>query len=366
YGEDALQDQIGGLNATIESGNPFVYVPVVDSTTDALGLPLADSGRVKYNANLVQSACATFDGTDDYGLSPDVSSIDLLSELTYSVWLKIDALQVMGVVATKTDASTGHRRELDVFSDGKPYLYSGSDTTKANTALTVGKWHHVAVTFVNATGEVKIYIDGVLDRTGTWVNHQGTQTVGEIKVSSTWYSAGASAPLLGSMCDLAIYNRALSEAEVVSIYNNGVSSVTANLVAWYPMAEGAGSTLYDVSGNNLHVTMYNTTDASFWSGMQDVFHYNIDKGFSLYQHATNNDLRVPYDLNGQPLSITPPSGYTLASEHPAGNWHNNAETKIQMIAGDANLAAGTFWMDSAGTLQARSYNDIVGIWNNEN
>ncbi|RMG77869.1 MAG: hypothetical protein D6711_00495, partial [Chloroflexi bacterium] len=169
----------------------------------------------------------------------------------------------------------------------------------------------------------------------------------------------------GKLFDFKLFSRALSIQEVSDLINGNLTD-TSNLVVWLPMAEGAGTTLYDVSGNNLHATLYNTSEASFWSGTQDVFHYNIDKGFSLYTHTTNNDLRVPYDLNGQPLSITPPSGYTLASEHPAGNWHNNAETKIQMMAGDANLAAGTFWMDSAGTLQARSYNDIVGIWNNEN
>ena len=82
---------------------------------------------------------------------------------------------------------------------------------------------------------------------------------------------------------------------------------------------------------NVKLTFYNHglitgTEANIWANTQDLFHYNILNGFSLYEHATSNPIRVPYSSSKTPLSITPPSGYSKTSDNPAGAYHNNAET----------------------------------------
>ncbi|RMF59851.1 MAG: LamG domain-containing protein, partial [Bacteroidetes bacterium] len=324
----------------------------------------------------MQSACATFDGVDDYVDLPapplDANgtswTVGCWFKTTDDYWRLIDWRGTGGVGAvrgvqisiyllynsfqnTRIDDGLGNYLQFDEVSTD-PYVD--------------GKWHHIALAWDSPTGTAYLYLDGILAYSKTnsaLANADLTSQPGVWRLGAA--SNNGSQQFQGSACGFFFYDRLLSASEIAELYNTGfVSGVTP--AAYYPCSEGIGSTLYDVSGNNLHATLYNISEPSFWANTQDVFHYNIDKGFSLYTHATDPDLRVPYDLNGQPLSITPPTGYTLASEHPAGDWHNGAETKIQMPAADANLAAGTFWMDSAGTLQARSYNDIVGIWNNEN
>jgi hypothetical protein len=64
-------------------------------------------------------------------------------------------------------------------------------------------------------------------------------------------------------------------------------------------------------------------------GLQNVFHYNILQGYSLYEHATSDSIKVPYGSDGQPLTITPPTGYTLTEHRPAGKYHNGAESSWQ-------------------------------------
>lgn len=58
---------------------------------------------------------------------------------------------------------------------------------------------------------------------------------------------------------------------------------------------------------------------------QDLYHANLLQGYSLYEHATSNPIKVPYS-NGSPLAITPPTGYTLTEDRPSGKYHNGAET----------------------------------------
>ncbi|RMG82858.1 MAG: hypothetical protein D6712_13980, partial [Chloroflexi bacterium] len=342
-------------NYGYSEGTGGALVPRDESnpTHDVLGNTLQYSGRVKYNANLVQSNCATFDGVNDYAITSPNSVTDWFDGIKISARIKTtDATTgYANAIVSKSPSGTSAYFGYTLYiSDGKLYASRGDGTSfqiqSSSFIVNDGYWHDVSIQFIN--GNFVFTVDGQSETYTDILLNQGAPQAAGLEVNIGGFDAYTPAAFNGEICDVKIEDQ------------NG------NIIAWWPLAEGAGSVLYDVSSNGLHATMYNTSEASVWVNTQDYLHYNIDKGFSLYTHATNNDLRIPYNANGQPLSITPPTGYTLASEHPAGNWHNNAETKIQMMAGDANLAAGTFWMDSAGTLQARSYNDIVGIWNNEN
>lgn len=88
-----------------------------------------------------------------------------------------------------------------------------------------------------------------------------------------------------------------------------------------PMAECAGLINYDSLGNSDGTIV--GTESAIWASNQDLYHYNLLNGYSLYEHATTNLIRVPYQL-----SITPPTGYTLTEDRPSGKWHNGAETKV--------------------------------------
>ncbi len=65
------------------------------------------------------------------------------------------------------------------------------------------------------------------------------------------------------------------------------------------------------------------------------------EGFTTYGHATEPDIRVPYGLDGNPIAITPPAGYSVVSENPAVTGHNGAETQIDFTAGTSDVP----WMN---------------------
>lgn len=110
---------------------------------------------------------------------------------------------------------------------------------------------------------------------------------------------------------------------------------------FYPLASGYGSTCYDVSGNGNHGTVTGSTP---WSS-QNTYHYNIMNGFEYYSDISGNIIRVPYLLSGG--QITPViAGFTKRNNHPAGSWHNFAESWIDMDPGDTGATALDVWNKS--------------------
>lgn len=89
-----------------------------------------------------------------------------------------------------------------------------------------GKWHHIAVTRNAATGEKKVYIDGVIDVQGTAA--QGGQL--DASAFRLGYSETAGNPFVGQVDDFRIYDSVLSQLEVQSIMANP----SVSMVLGYP------------------------------------------------------------------------------------------------------------------------------------
>jgi surface protein len=91
----------------------------------------------------------------------------------------------------------------------------------------------------------------------------------------------------------------------------------------YNFAEGGGDTAFDASGNGNHGTLINAVS---WT-KQDIYHYNFENGYSLYQHNTdtvaNPDIRVPLGINPAITNYT-----KIEDVKPSQRNHNGAETKI--------------------------------------
>jgi hypothetical protein len=89
-----------------------------------------------------------------------------------------------------------------------------------------------------------------------------------------------------------------------------------------PFSEGGGATLHNNAGTT-HGTL--TGDATvFWSKTQDVFHYNLTKGFTL-----NGAVKIPAKNATQ-------DALGNALTNPAGKWYNMAETGVDFSGGIAS------------------------------
>jgi hypothetical protein len=207
---------------------------------EASGTTIADSGGSNHPGTLTQSA--TYGQTGALGseaankaMSFSTGSITANAAETqpdtFSVeaWVKTTSTTGgrnlgMGNAAGAT-ASTTVDRQLYLSPDGKVRFGVGANktTVASSAALNNGAWHHVVGTFTTGNNGMKLYVDGVLQgsdkattalKTGYW--RAGAETMsGWLGNPGQYY--------VGSLDELAVYDRVLTPAEVTSHFNNATN-----------------------------------------------------------------------------------------------------------------------------------------------
>ncbi len=132
------------------------------------------------------------------------------------------------------------------------------DNVTLNTGVTDTNWHHVAVTKAGTT--VFFYIDGVAHSVPTYNTTYNFSSGAAIGARGDNLNSG----FFGAIDELAVYNRALSAAEVQSIYSASSAGKCSQsqtcvpgpsgLVTWW---QGAGNALDSVDSN--HGTLVGNT-----------------------------------------------------------------------------------------------------------
>ena len=182
------------------------------------------SGDVRNNTNGAWGAgqlggSLAFDGSDDDISVPSTASLQPTS-LTVSSWIKPENNNDWGWVAGEGD---NFGLYVDQGFGGKWlyfYLYNGTTWVNAhvnNAPIFDGQWHHVAATFDQATGEIKIYADAV-------------EIASSLVAGSITYSRGSgfhigsmrgSRHFKGRIDDVRLYDRVLDSASIAAVSNDG-------------------------------------------------------------------------------------------------------------------------------------------------
>jgi hypothetical protein len=245
----------------------------------------------------------------------------------------------------QSDSASGGARgtlnlgDFDMCYKGSAFLNDDKITVVAgatvhSTATIDTGFHSVAISKSGTTYE--IYIDGVSDSTHTLTDVSiGVGTM----FGTSWE---------GIFYDYKIYETQLSDANVLLVHNGTYTATEPAL--WIPAQEAGGGVLYDKSGNGKDATQGSLGaggEAVAWGQTQDFNHDAIYLGYSLFGHATNLDVYVPYEADGTTLTITPQTGYTNTYDAVGctaqGDLHNGALTSIKQsdgneaILGDSDL-----------------------------
>ncbi|MDX9701577.1 MAG: LamG domain-containing protein [Candidatus Auribacterota bacterium] len=219
--------------------------------------------------NTICGNALRLDGYMDYVRFPDSASFVLGTTYTYEFWYKADTLSG-GFIFNKW--KSGYEDKQVAF-DGYGKLFNFSyrwdplTTVNTVTAINVGTWYHFAVTYSNNT--VKMYIDGVLNVTATRTISNIADSNGAVYIGRNADRGLGNNTLDGVIDEFRFYNRALSAAEVLQSYNDGVAGVKstvsrAGLQAEWSFDEGAGTTVGDSSGKNNTGTFGTGSSAPTW------------------------------------------------------------------------------------------------------
>lgn len=327
--------------------------------------------------------------------------IDLGSDLNKNFWIHTTPTGLAKGVVIGVGDGTAHEVTHEFVDDPNTVAKDERDD-----------WHHVAAVY--GGGFLLLYVDGKFV----------TSMQAPISEEAALFSIGSRRDQTGFfdglLDDVRIYDRLLTQTELISTKDITASKLTEGLVAYWKFDEGLGSKVFDISNNNMDGSLNGTqfsddtpevkngamTDVTgyyFIEGInysqEQVFQARPQKSFyknyslefnAAYQSCaelTNFDLPDtshieltvhPFDLNRTQSILSKVQGgsdaFNLFLENGQYKLTINGETQLlgnataayQHLAFSLNATTGelTYYLDG-NLVSTLTYADLSGTWNGE-
>lgn len=140
------------------------------------------------------------------------------SGLTVNFWLKLDANTGDATIMCQYNNYQGFYVGV-ASGDTLEINYGGSASLKlTDNRLTKEQWHNVCLVYNYTTGKLQVWIDGV-KLSNSWNCSKFSASNANLTFGMT--STGGSFYLNGSIDQVRLYNRALSDDEIATLWNGG-------------------------------------------------------------------------------------------------------------------------------------------------
>lgn len=223
-----------------ESGSGIVL-------TQVMALPTLTADR-----NGIANAAYSFDGSKSGFKYPTSAKFPLgNSDLTISAWVYMLNGGIPRVITSWGTDTTGQKKEIVLYQATINDVICLGITNGVDSVTTEfpgnpgGKWFHVAVSV--KSGNAKLYINGILgvSKAITFNIQNGTLGDAAFGIATDMVSAAVGLNYFGgSLDDISIYNRALTDQEILYVKNckstknsaptfTSAPSVTANVAVQY-------------------------------------------------------------------------------------------------------------------------------------
>jgi gliding motility-associated-like protein len=253
------------------------------STTDRFG-----------NAN----SAYLFNGIDQFITT--TKSYNNPSDYSFSIWFKTNTLvggRLVGFGDSQTGASSNRDRMLWMENSGKLNfgVNPGGINTVLKSPLTYNDdiWHQAVVT-ASSTAGIRLYVDGLLVASNSTVL-EGQNYTGYWRINQDltgWGSSPSSNFFQGSMDNIQIYERAITNSEITTIFN---------------VPDGASSNSPVCVGGTLNLSAVSLSGASYsWTGPNGFTSTSQNPSVNAMSAATSGTYSVTI-TNGGCSAI----GYTL-------------------------------------------------------
>ena len=311
-------------------------------------------------SDAIYGGALNLDGSNDYVNIPKPT----LNSFTIEYWVKSTQAspsgtqwyQGNGIVDVEvgggtTDFGTVLLNNKLAFGVGNPDI-----TIQSTTSINTGNWIHVAATWDGTTGEMKLYINGVLE--ASTIGATGTRSappsirIGSIQTGINYFN--------GTIDELRIWNSVRSQSDIQSNMNSEIGT-SSSLVEYYRFNQGnlngtntSITSLTDISGNNNTGTLYNFglagTTSNWTTGKitaPGTYYYRVEI-------QSTGCATVAYSSVGTVSVVAPPTGGSVSSGGISGTitltGYTGTVTKWQK-----SIDGGTVWTDITNTSTTYSY-----------
>ena len=244
-------------DGTDSSGNS--YTLTTSAAPDYVAAKFGNGGDFEYSSHeylsIANASCA---------------NLEISGSQTWSVWVKPESLVGNSNIMCKRGAGTFKRMYLDGSYRPKFDLQglTGDDQVESDTPVVAGNWYHIVGVYNSSATTHSIFVNGVKMKEVT-ASGSATDTDGDFAVGKdTTYADSYNFD--GIIDDAAIWDRALTDAEVLGLYAGGADVRFSS--------DSAGSTQLAHE-----VVSYSTEDstAEIWVKIPTVS-YNADTVFYMW------------------------------------------------------------------------------------
>jgi hypothetical protein len=221
------------------------YYALDGDVTDGSGNGL--DGTIIGDPNFVEGIfglALDFNGDDYVDCNTNDELNNLSDAMTVSTWVNIRSINNTWMVLVNK-GETAWRLGINNGTSAIHYGFTGGDRgwQQANTAteLVLGEWYHVAATYDTIVG-AQVYLNGVVDASNSDL---GGVSTNEMPLLLGENPEATGRFLDGILDEVMIYNRALSEGEILYLATPPQDPGTEGLVAYYPL----DGDVTDASGN---------------------------------------------------------------------------------------------------------------------
>lgn len=187
-------------------------------TVSGTAVPTAD-GKI--------GGAGLFDGSG-WIVVPDADSLHPTDELTCAVWVfptgladGVTMLPSPGIVSKREAFGANVAFTMFVYELNNAYVDIQADRFHSDAALSNGEWYHLAFVYdgkAESALRTRIYVNGVLDSVHASDSSFSPNTQ-DVQVGGL---PGGGEPFIGKLDELALWTRALTPAEIQSVYETGV------------------------------------------------------------------------------------------------------------------------------------------------
>jgi hypothetical protein len=306
----------------------------VDSSGN--GYTLTHGGGVTNGSGIVDQS-AVFNGSNSY-LTLGSTNLNLTGDFSVSLWYKPNNLSYYQSIFTSTGnfhiANNGNGIDVNNAQSGSSISTSGN--------FTAGTWYYITV--ICSSGTTSLYINNTLKASTT----QGLSIQNGIYMGG--YVSLGEYFLNGSIDEVGIWNRALSQSEIYNLYYRGsgntypfskpiiTPNLNDNILAYWKLDEYSG-TRADATGKNYNLTEVGENPVGFDDGIINAaaFFNPLDASYlEYYDYALDQAIHINKSNFSFACWFSP---YSFDEDRTiAGQWNNGYEYSwILRFNGDNQL-----------------------------
>jgi len=358
-----------------------------------------NNGSSGWNSSGKYGNAISFDGVNDHVNCSNGSALNMgTGNFTFMAWYNTTGTSTMRIGGKGGSASGGKRYVIEMGDAiAGQIAIEIDDNTVKKTVLSTGtyndgKWHYVAG--VRDGNNLRLYNDGKED-VNSPVDITGYGNIDSIRSCyiGTLYAEGTGLVSFwkGTIDEVRIYNRALSNDEINQTMNNTMVATT-NITAWHDSGTGNETYHIDVnaSGTNANYSaFYRTNGTGAWTAIGTP-NSTVNQSILLTTKYQNTDVKIElYGNTTSTIELQEITFWTQASSSvsiiviPANSWgmFNNWSytTNFSSIAvNESNDVAYTFYNVTSGEWESyypgyswnsantiNKNNSIMGFFNAE-